>query len=188
MAVHIGPVLAQQVLAGEDQRRRGALRCRRLGQAGQHGLGRMHVAVAVGLLDLLRHLAHVAALVGVGREGHRLAEQFEIAQPGRDGEDVHLAAGVIDVVLARHLVAGEGQQRRQAGAVGGAAAMADMQRAGGIGGNEFDLQGRIPAAWRGARNAHVVLWITLCAMCCRPHASAGSRSRFALQQAIKVFK
>jgi hypothetical protein len=76
----------------------------------------------------------------LGGKGDRLVEQFEVAQPGRYGKDVHLPAGVIDVILARHLVAGKGQQRAQAGAVGGAAAMADMQRAGGIGGNEFDLQ------------------------------------------------
>jgi hypothetical protein len=140
VAMDVGPVFAEQVLAGEDQGVEAGLVVVSVGHAGQHGFGRMHVAVAVGLLDLFRHLVHVAALVGVGREGQRLVEQRQVTQPGRHGEDVHLAAGIVDVVLARHLVAGEGQQRRQAGAVGGAAAVADMQRAGGIGGNEFDLQ------------------------------------------------
>ena len=32
----------------------------------------------------------------------------EVAQPGRQAEDVHLAAGVVDVILARHIPAGEG--------------------------------------------------------------------------------
>ena len=64
---------------------------------------------------------------------------FEVAQPGGQPEDVHLAAGVIDVILARHIPAGKGQQAGQRRAIGGTATVADVQRAGRIGRDELDL-------------------------------------------------
>ena len=90
-------------------------------------------------LDLGRHVLHVVALVGVGREGDGDAEEVEIAQPGRQGQDVHLPAGVVDVVLAGHLEAGEVEHIRQGGAIGGPTAMPDVKRPGGVGGDIFHL-------------------------------------------------
>jgi hypothetical protein len=73
--------------------------------------------------------------------------QLEVAQPGRQRQDVHLPAGVVHVELARHIPAGEAEQAGQAGAVGGAAAVADVQRAGRVGRDELDLDA-FPAAQR----------------------------------------
>jgi len=52
---------------------------------------------------------------------------------------MHLAPGIIDVVFPLHLETDEFQQVGEGRPVGGAAPVPDMQRAGWIGGNEFDL-------------------------------------------------
>ena len=150
--VDVGPLLAEQILGGGDQ----AVEMR----FELFFLGRRVVAVVRpgrrhrdrrawrrpdahsdrrAPRESARPFRDVAALVGIGRKRHRLAERSEVAQPGGHRQDVHLPPGIIDVVLAAHLVAGEGQQAGQAGAVGRAAAVADMQRAGRIGGNELHL-------------------------------------------------
>jgi len=73
MPVNVPPVLAQQILAGEDKAVEpglevfGAFHMR--WHAGQHRFYGMHVAVAVSQLHLFRHLAHIAALIGVGGKG-----------------------------------------------------------------------------------------------------------------------
>jgi len=146
--VHVGPVAAEQFLGAGDQRVEmqlslllglvvGAVGFRQAGRVGEHGGGRTNVLGAMRHRHLPRHVAHVGALVGVGREGHAQftlsAVLFEVTQPGRQTEDIHLTAGVIDVILARHIPAGECQQAGQRGAVGGAAAMTNVQRAGRIG-------------------------------------------------------
>ncbi|MPM98877.1 hypothetical protein SDC9_146067 [bioreactor metagenome] len=157
--VHVVPVATEQFLGAGDQRVEmqfalllgfvvGAAGFRQAGRAGEDGIGGTHVLVAVGTLQLRRHVAHVTALVGIRREGHDHVMLFEVAQPGRQAEDVHLPAGVIDVVLAGDVPAGEGQQARQRGAVGGAAAVADVQRAGRVGRDELDLH-LLPAAGGG---------------------------------------
>ncbi len=69
----------------------------------------------------------------------RLAQSLAIAQMGRAGEQVHLRAGVVDVVLALDPKPGFGQQCRERIADHGAAAVADMHRPGRVGRNEFDI-------------------------------------------------
>ena len=85
------------------------------------------------------YIPDVIALVAVARKLDFLAAEFEVTQPGRGTENVHLPAGVVDVVLALHVVTDEGEQVCQGGALGGAAAVTDVQRPGGIGGDEFHL-------------------------------------------------
>ena len=95
----------------------------------------------------------------VGRERQVDAVQFQITQPGGYGQDIHLPSGVVDVVLAGHVPAGEGEQAGERSPVGGAAPVADVKRPGGVGGNELDLdlpaaaQGRAPVFSPAARTA-----------------------------------
>jgi len=149
--VHPRVVLAEQLLGVGDQRVEVflalllglvvlAIGRRQAGRPGQdlHG-GDLGEAVLVGVAHLAAHVDHVVALVGVGREGNLDAEEGEVAQPGRQRQDVHLAASVVHVVLAADLVAGEGEHVRERGAIGGAATVADVERAGGVGGDELHL-------------------------------------------------
>ena len=68
-----------------------------------------------------------------------LAQRLAVAQIGRAGERVDLRAGVVDVVFARHLVAGELQQVGERIAEHGAAAVADVHRAGRVGRDVLDV-------------------------------------------------
>ena len=72
-------------------------------------------------------------------ENKFLAAQFQITQPHAGGENVHLPAGVVDVILAVHVEAGGAQQIGDRRAVRRAAPVADMQRPGRIGRHELDL-------------------------------------------------
>ncbi len=149
--MHPGVILAEQLLGVGDQRIEVflalllglvvlAIRRRQAGRAGEDLLDAdLGEAVLVGIAHPAAHVDDVVALVGVGREGDLDAEEGEVAQPGRQRQDVHLTASVIDVVLARHVVACKGEHVRQRGAVGRAAAVADVQRAGRIGGDELHL-------------------------------------------------
>jgi len=76
--------------------------------------------------------AHVVAAVAVLGKRQLLAAQLEIAHPGADREDVHLPAGVVDVVLAGHLEADGREDVGERRPVGRLAAVADVQRPGGI--------------------------------------------------------
>ena len=99
------------------------------------GCWREHLVAEVG--DVL---ARVAAL------GHAAA-----VQPGQHGvgEDVHLRAGVVDVVLGRDVRAGGPEHARDRVAQGGPAGVADVQRPGGVGGDELhvDACGRRARCW-----------------------------------------
>ena len=66
-----------------------------------------------------------------------LPAALEVAQPGARSEDFHLPAVVIDVVLALDVVAGRLEQVAERRAVGGVAAVPDMQRTGRIRRHEF---------------------------------------------------
>ncbi len=114
-----------------------AFRCRR--QSVEHFARRAAQAATVDRLQLRRARAHVVALIPVGREGDVLAAHLEIAHPHRDAEDVHLPAGVVHVVLARHIEAGRFEHVGKARPVGGATTVTDVQRPGRIGGHEFHL-------------------------------------------------
>jgi hypothetical protein len=96
-------------------------------------------AVAFLRAQAARDVDDVVALVAVVGKAHVDAAQFEVAQPHRHREDVHLAPGIVDVVLALHGMAGGFEQVRHAGAERGAAAVPDMQRAIGVGRDELDL-------------------------------------------------
>ena len=144
------PFLTEQRLGVGDQRVEmllalclglvvGAVGLGQTGGASEHLRGRASQLVAVRDTHLGAHLAHVVALVTVGREGNALAAEFKVAQPARERQDVHLPAGVVHIVLTRHVPAGIGQQAGKAGAVGRTTAVADVQRAGRVGRDEFDL-------------------------------------------------
>ena len=108
------------------------------------GNAREHLAcrtaqLRAGLVaQLLRDRAHVVAAIAIGRKWNRLAGQLQVPQPHADGEDVHLPAGIVDVVLAKDAVPGGGEQRSQGRAVSRLPAVADMQRPRGIRRNELD--------------------------------------------------
>ena len=111
----------------------------RVGRQVAEHLGRGTHQRATDLLhQLVRDRVQVVAAVAVARERELLAEALEVAQPHADREDLHLPAGVVDVVLAVHLVARGVEQVRERRAEGGVAAVADVQRPGGIGRNELD--------------------------------------------------
>ena len=75
-------------------------------------------------------------LAGVAAVGHGQA-----VEPVVDGvgEDVHLRAGVVDVVLGGDLGAGGPQHAGDGVAQGGPAGVADVQRAGGVRGDELHV-------------------------------------------------
>ncbi len=72
-------------------------------------------------------------------------KRLAVAQERRAGEHVDLGAGVVDVIFAGDVEAGEGEQIGQRVAEHGAAAMAHMHRAGRIGGHILDVHG-VPLA------------------------------------------
>jgi hypothetical protein len=72
-----------------------------------------------------------------------------MAQPHAEREDVHLAPGIVDVVLAVHGIPAGLEEIGQHRSDGGAASVTDMQRSGRIGRNEFDLH-RLPGTGRAA--------------------------------------
>ena len=93
----------------------------------------------------------VAGIEALRDRADRLAERLAVAQEGRAGEHVDLRAGVVDVIFARHLAAGEGQQVGERVAEHGAARVADMHRPGRIGADIFDVDRRPRRARRRAR-------------------------------------
>ncbi|EXI74510.1 MAG: hypothetical protein AW07_01741 [Candidatus Accumulibacter sp. SK-11] len=150
--MYVLPLLAEQHAGVGDQRvevrlplaggvgvgTQGVRQARRAGgELGQRPL----IARAMRCPHLPRHVAHVFALIGIWREGNgraRRSAKFQVAQPGRQRQDVHLPAGVVDVVLAGDAPAGESEQLGETVAVGSATTVSDMQRTGRVGGNELD--------------------------------------------------
>ena len=132
---------AQQLLAARDQRvdvfffvplwRIGRERC-------EYGGGWLHEARAVASVQASRHGSDVIAAVAVLREGQALATGLEIAHPHRHGQDFGLSAGIVDVVLADHFIAGGSQQRAQCIAECSLSSVADVQRSRGVGGDELE--------------------------------------------------
>ena len=74
-----------------------------------------------------------------------VAESLAVTEERRTRQHVDLCAGVIDVIFARHLIAGEAKQIGQCVAEHRATAMADMHRPGRIGRDVFDVDGLIAA-------------------------------------------
>ena len=56
-------------------------------------------------MQLLADRNQVFADIGIGGKREVLAAALEIAQPRADRQNIHLAAGIVDVVLALHAVA-----------------------------------------------------------------------------------
>jgi len=100
--------------------------------------------------DRRRHGADVPALISIDGERHGLAAELEIAQPRRQGEDVHLPPEIVDVELAGDIEARGGEHVGEACAVGRAAAVSHMQWAGRIRRDELDLDFLALAARPGA--------------------------------------
>ena len=119
--------------------------------ASHSALGQVAPFVAVArrqrLADLLQIVAGIEAL---GDRLDGLAQRLAVAQIGRAREGIDLGAGVVDVILARDLEAGLGQQRGQRIADDGAAGMADMQRPGRIGRDILDIDRAARPDLRGA--------------------------------------
>ncbi len=89
-------------------------------------------------MELIGNRRDVAAAIAVGRKLEALAAALEIAQPGAGGQYFHLAAGIVDVVLARNSIAHRFEQIGETRAKGGVPPMPDVQRARGVGRDEFD--------------------------------------------------
>src|SRR5271170_5193448 len=100
---------------------------------------RVSVPLAMGIAQRARHYVNVITLVSIWREWHVDAIELQIAQPSGQHENVHLAARVVDVVLAHDVEPGGGQHIGETRAVRGAAAMAHVQRTSWVGGHKFDL-------------------------------------------------
>ena len=104
------------------------------------GLRGMSVAVAEvrsqGLAHGLKIVARIQALRDVA---DTFAQRLEVAKVGGSPEDVHLCAGIVDVVLADYAVPGEHQQVRQRVPDDRSAAMPHVHRAGWIGRDIFDV-------------------------------------------------
>ena len=99
--------------------------------------GRALERIAALRVQRARHGQDVFGAITVRRERHVFAAELEISEVDADREDVDLPAGIVDVVLAIHRVPGGLEQVAERRAIGRAATVADVHRAGGIGGNEF---------------------------------------------------
>ena len=88
-------------------------------------------------MQLLGDVAHIVALVGGPGKIDLHAQLLHIPEPDADREDIHLAAGVVDVVLLMNVVSGGTQQAGYGRAVGGMAAVTDVQRTRWVGGDVF---------------------------------------------------
>ena len=104
---------------------------------------RPHQAITVRTRELGTDIADVVTAIAIAWKRDRLAMRLKVSQPGRQREDVHLAAGVVDVELARDLETGGGEQVGQCRSVGRPATMPDMQGPGGVGRHELDLYATI---------------------------------------------
>ncbi len=64
---------------------------------------------------------------------------LQIAQPDTDRENIHLAAGIVDIIFAVDIKTDRAHQRSHGSAVSSTTTVTDVQRAGGIGGDKFEL-------------------------------------------------
>ena len=117
-----------------------------LGHHQRHGgSGDLPDRQVAGTGDVVGEAGDVLALVAALRD-------LLATRPGLDrlAEHQHLRAGVVYVELAVDLVPGEGEQAGQRVAVGGVARAADMDRPGGVGADEFDVDPQRGVGHRGA--------------------------------------
>ena len=107
--------------------------------------------------ELPRDVADVLAPVATAGKSRviRPLDRLQVAQPDAEGQDVHLAARVVDVVLALDVPTHRLQQVRHRGTAGRAAAVSDVERTGRVDRHElhlYPLAGEAPRpAPRGVR-------------------------------------
>ena len=102
----------------------------------RHVEQRLPVRLGERLAD--RHQV-IAGIEAFGDLADVLAQRLAIAQERGPREHVDLPAGIVDVILARHVEAGEREQVGQRIAEHRAAAMADVHRARRVGRDVFDV-------------------------------------------------
>ncbi len=106
---------------------------------GSGGLDRRPVLVADLGDETAGEIDHVLALIAVLRHLRIDAELLAVARRQRLAEEHHLRAGVVHVVLRRHVVADEGEDTAQGVAHGAVAGVADVQRAHRVGAHVLDV-------------------------------------------------
>ena len=84
-------------------------------------------------------IAYIVTLVPVDRKSDVDTELVQIPQPHAGGKDVHLPPRIVDIVFTVDIVTDRTHQRCHRCAVGGAAAVADMEGAGRIRRHKLDL-------------------------------------------------
>ena len=109
----------------------------------------------------------VVALIAVGGKLGVLAQGLQIAGVDGSVEEVHLGAGVVNVVFAGDLVAGGLEDGGEDAAKDGAAGVADVDGAGGVDADEFDHD---LAGVGGLECAEVVAGVRISATCRWSHS------------------
>ena len=99
----------------------------------QHCIDGMQVALALCLVELARHVAHIVSLIGIRRKRQRRPGDFEIPHPCGQRQNIHLPAGVVDIILTGHGEPRSFEQTGKACPVGRAAPVSHVQRPGRIG-------------------------------------------------------
>ncbi len=102
-------------------------------------LGGLLDGTGILLHELGGHDLEVAALVAVLGELHRPPALLHVVGAQRGPQEGHLPAGVVDVVLGVGVVAHGVQQADQGHAEGAGPRRDDVQRTGGIGADELDV-------------------------------------------------
>ncbi len=100
---------------------------------------RLRPSVPLQIDDPLGNLSDVLAVVPVLGERHRAPEKLEVARAGRLGQELHLPACVIEVVLACDLVAGALEQPRDRVAQHRLPPVPDREGAGRVRAHELHL-------------------------------------------------
>ena len=127
-----GEILLDQHQHGRDRRLAHQRQPALLGEVEQRG----SVLLRQRLADRLQVVAGIEPRRDLADV---LAQRLAVAQVGRARQRVDLGAGVVDVVLARHVVAGEREQIGERIAEHRAAAVADVHGTGRIGRHVLDV-------------------------------------------------
>ena len=85
----------------------------------------MMQCATIAFVNLPRNRQQILAAITIGGKIQSFATDFEVAQPDAHRQDVGLTAGVVDVVLAEHVVASGFEHARQRGAIRRLTAMPD---------------------------------------------------------------
>ena len=104
---------------------------------------------------LADRLEVVAGVEAIGDRADVLAQSLAVAEVRRAGQNVDLAAGVVDVIFARRLAAGKDQQAGEGVAEYRAPRMTDVHRPGRVGAHVFNVD-RPLRAWRPGPEAHAL--------------------------------